>query len=89
VEVGFDICGTNPKPLSWHSASSGRSRDITVQGEWLSHRGLPAHGVAAPLPQPLVAGSGALDLARMGEPAPSHDSNAVVVDIVRPSIRLD
>jgi hypothetical protein len=78
-----DSSSFSPSYTHSYTLIVNKSRDITVQGEWLSHRGLPAHGVVAPLPRPLVAESGALDLARMGEPHPSHDSNAVVVDIVR------
>jgi hypothetical protein len=59
-----------------------------VRGEWLSHCRLPALGVATLLPRPLVAGSRALDLVRTGELAPGRDLHAMVVRIVRPSIRL-
>jgi hypothetical protein len=69
--------------------SSGRSRDVTVQGEWLSHHeGCLLSGSRPLLSGPLVATSGALDPARMGEPAPVRDSHAVVVGIICLSIGI-
>jgi hypothetical protein len=47
--------------------SLGRSRDVTIQGEWLSHHeGCQLSGSRPLLSGPLVAASGALDPVGMG-----------------------
>jgi len=71
------------------SASPGRSRDVIVRGEWLSHRGLPAPRVRIPLPRPPGVGSRALDPIRGGELTPFRGPHVMVGVIVRVSISLN
>jgi hypothetical protein len=53
-------------PPSCRFASSRRSHDVTVQGEWLSHCGPPAPRVEIPLPRPCICQIGGIGSGQNG-----------------------